>query len=124
MFENAAVYNAALRKTLGDEVGEVDGGVYAYGCKCCAGVGEGGELGGGEDAEVWDYGAEPGRGGEEFVEPLACGCLGVFEAVVDYCFCLDVRRRCINWVELEEESDVLRHKMQCMVVKQVFERKI
>lgn len=45
-----------MREALGDQVGEVDGGVYADGCEDCAGVGEGGEFGGGEDAEVGDYG--------------------------------------------------------------------
>lgn len=74
----------ACGETLGNEVGEVDGGVDADGGEDCARVDGGWEVGFGDDAEVRNDIFEPGGWGEEFVEPLPRRSLLILVTVVDY----------------------------------------
>jgi len=68
---------------LGDEIGEVEGGVDTDGCEGGSGVGCCWEGGLGDDPKVGDDVLKPGGCREEGMKPLACGTLGIFVAVED-----------------------------------------
>lgn len=88
VLHDASAYNCTVLEALGDEPGEVDGGVDADGCEVCAAIHAWGELVFGKNAEVGQDIFEPGVFSDEFAEPVSHGAVGVFLAAVDEVVCL------------------------------------